>query len=136
MVHFMPKSSGNQEIVIKSSWNIYKYIIQRTHLLFCSALKLEGRKFLFSESGQTTSMYVYCILVCNYFMFLFWPLMIWEYAYSFVWKKEILCGLKSQLNCESLDLFYAELEVHFSKNYWSLQKLQNVIISEHIGSRY
>ena len=35
VVHFMPKSSGNQEIVIKSSWNIYKCIIQRTHLLFC-----------------------------------------------------------------------------------------------------
>ena len=32
-------------------------------------------------------------------------------------KKEILCGLKSQLNCESLDLFYAELEAQFSKNY-------------------
>ena len=151
MVHFMPKSSGNQEIVIKSSWNIYKCIIQRTHLLFC-VLHSNWRVVSFYSVNQDKRQ------VCMYIVF--WYVTILCFCSGPWWyesmrivlfgkilfgKKEILCGLKSQLNnCESLDLFYAELKAQFSKNYWSLQKLQNVTISdfrgnvilEHTGSGY
>ena len=131
MVHFMPKSSGNQEIVIKSSWNIYKYIIQRTHLLFC-VLHSNWRVVSFYSVNQDKRQ-VCMYIVCWYVTILCFCSGPWWFCLE---KKEIFCGLISQLNCESLDLFYDELEVQFSKNYWSLQKLQNVIISEHIGSRY
>ena len=117
-------------------------IIQRTHLLFC-VLHSNWRVVSFYSVNQDKRQ------VCMYIVFWYVTILCfcsgpWWYESMrivlfgkiLLGKKEIFCGLKSQLNCESLDLFYAELEVKFSKNYWSLQKLQNVIISENIGSRY